>query len=253
MNERDRLKEAEMTVVKGNQLIQKSRFSLSLLEQKALLFLISKIKPNDEPGTVYEFNMRDFCQVCNLNTNNSGTYYMYIKQIMLKIHSSTLELEYSNGDTLITGWFLKARLKKSGIIEVIFDDEITPLLFNLKNLYTSYSLSYVLAMKSKYGIRLYELLKSYNSLMYRQRYTLDELRKRLGCNSYKSYSDFRKFVLEPAMKDINDVSDLIVSFEAIKTGNKVTSIEFLIRYLSYTEQRHRYNERMERLGIEFRL
>lgn len=253
LNERDVLNEIEMTVAKGNQLIQRSRFSLSLLEQKALLFLISKIKPYDEPRTAYEFNMRDFCKVCNIDIKSSGTYYEYVKQMMLKIRSSELVLEYPNGDTLITGWFLKARLKRNGIFEVVFDEELTPYLFNLQNLYTSYSLSYVLAMKSKYGIRLYELLKSYKNIRYRQRYTLDELRDRLGCENYTEYSDFRKYVLQPAMKDINEVSDLQVEFVALKTGRKVSHIEFTISYMDGWENRNRMNERMERLGIDFHL
>ncbi len=34
-------------VVKSNDLIQKSRFNLSLQEQKIILYLISKVKPED--------------------------------------------------------------------------------------------------------------------------------------------------------------------------------------------------------------
>lgn len=41
----------QMFVVKANALIQKSRFSLSLQQQKIVLYLISKIQPNDEEFT----------------------------------------------------------------------------------------------------------------------------------------------------------------------------------------------------------
>ena len=47
-------------VAKDNRMIQNSRFSLSPVENKAVLYLISMIQPDDEPGKLYEFNCKEF-------------------------------------------------------------------------------------------------------------------------------------------------------------------------------------------------
>ena len=48
-------------VIKSNDLIQKSRFHLSLQEQKIILYLISKVKPNDNNFLLAEFDTTEFC------------------------------------------------------------------------------------------------------------------------------------------------------------------------------------------------
>ena len=94
-------------------------------------------------------------------------------------------------------------------------------------------------MKSTYGIRLYELLKSYSNLK-TKRFSLDELRERLDADtaSYKkNYGLFKKYVLEPALKDI-EYSDLRVSYIEIKEGRKVIAVDFVISQdvLAYYER-----------------
>ena len=63
-----------------------------------------------------------------------------------------------------------------------------------------------------------------------KRFTLEELRERLDADtaSYKkNYGLFKKYVLEPALKDI-ETSDLRVSYIEIKEGRKVVAIDFVI-------------------------
>jgi hypothetical protein len=62
----------EKQVVKANDLIQKSRFSLSLLQQKIVLYLISQISTFDTDFKLYEFDIREFCQVCGIDFDNGG-------------------------------------------------------------------------------------------------------------------------------------------------------------------------------------
>lgn len=217
-------------VSKHNDLILKSRFSLTLTELKALLFITSKIKPNDEPFTEYVFSINEFWNVCNFN-NNTGTYYQYISNALKSLREKVITMAISEDEEIITGWFSEAKInKKTGEIVVIFSKWLTPYLFELQSNFTRYSLEYILAMKSKYGIRLYEFLCCIKYKGYKQIVALDELRDSVGCSGkYVKYKDFRKFVLEPALEDINTYSDLEVSFIPVKTGKEVTHIEFLIK------------------------
>lgn len=89
-------------------------------------------------------------------------------------------------------------------------------------------------MKSFYSVRLYELLRSdlFKDELYYFEYSLDFLHQFFSCEEkYKLYSNFKARVLQIAIDEINAKSDIHIQ-EAleIKTGRKVTSIKFCVRF-----------------------
>ena len=56
-------KERNMKVYKADELLQKARFTLTITEQRLILYAITKIKPTDTAFTEYEFNLKDFYSV----------------------------------------------------------------------------------------------------------------------------------------------------------------------------------------------
>ena len=54
--------ERDRYVVKANELIQKSRFNLTLQQQKIVLYLISQIERNDKEFKLYSFSIQQFCK-----------------------------------------------------------------------------------------------------------------------------------------------------------------------------------------------
>ena len=85
------------TVVKSNDLIQKSRFSLSLLQQRILLYLISQITPVDDDFKLYEFSIAEFCKVCGISYN--GRSYNEIKAIIKEIADKSVWITLADGKT----------------------------------------------------------------------------------------------------------------------------------------------------------
>ena len=241
-------KAQSMFVVKGNPLIQSSIQTFSLLQYKVLLYLISKIKPTDNDKTQYVFNIKDFCRVCNLDTTKSRTYIHYVKDIIKDIMSYTIEIKSEDGGSYITHWIQKCRIHPDGNYRIQFDNSLSPFLFRMSEFYTQYRLDNVLPMRSKYGLRLYELLSSYHNMAREYTFALEELRERLDAKKYKTFADFRVNVLEPAMKDINEVSDLKVEYRTVKTGRKITSIVFSFDTVKQDEEVYRRAERQKRLG-----
>ena len=79
------------------------------------------------------------------------------------------------------------------------------------------------------------------------RFSLEEIRLRIDCDKYPNFKDFRVNVLEPAMEDINTYTDIKVKYEAIKTGRKITDIEFIILGENDADMQ-RYYARREELG-----
>lgn len=237
MTQREIVEAQSQFVVMRNELIQKSRYSLSLTEQKLVLYMVSKITPFDEPYKEYIFSYDEFEAVCNLN-RDGGKSKILVVEALKALKSKTLEIRLSEKQRVITSWFNDAVIdEETQEIRIGFSKYLTPYLYNLQTFYTKFCLENTLAMSSKYGIRLYEYLISIRSKGHKQKISLEELRERIGCDKYEKYKDFRVRVLEPALKDINVYTDISVEYKEVKTGRKVTYIEFVI-VASDTAQRH---------------
>ena len=114
-------------------------------------------------------------------------------------------------------------------MEIEFHKHMMPFLLQVagkEEFYTSYSLQYVLPMKCQYAPRLYELLKSYQKNNIRWYFEIDELKKRLNCEKYKRFPDFRRRVLEPSVEEINRYTDIKVAYRTELTGRKTTHVVF---------------------------
>ena len=225
----------EYKVVKSNDLIQKSRFELSLQEQKIIMCLVSKIKPDDKDFEEYEFEIREFCKLCGIDYDN-GKNYKNIKDAIKKLSDKSLWVTLDTGTEVLLRWINEASIsKKSGVIKIRLHNVMKPYLLELRARFTQYGLIYILGMKSQYAVRLYELLKSYE---YKGRWTIeiDKLKRLLFAENYRRYVDFKRKALEIALREINDLSDIYISYEAIKSGRKYTRIDFKIRQKGSREQ-----------------
>ena len=225
-------------VVKANDLIQKSRFDLSTQQQKVVLYLISQIMPSDEDFKLYEFNITDFCKVCGIDSH-SGKNYADLKSAIKEIADKSLWVTLDDGKETLLRWIEKPYIdKKSGIISIKLDKDMKPFLLQLKENYTQYQLLWTLKFKSKYSIRLYELIKSihYNELKeYSRTYELTDLKRLLNAENYKTFQHFKDRVLLPAIDEINKTSDKIINYEFIKSGRTISDIKLNIKTKAATD------------------
>lgn len=217
-------------VIKSNKLIQKSRFSLSILQQKIILYIISQIEPRDQELKIYEFKITDFCRVCGIEAK--GDMYNLLKREIKAISDQSIWIEIEEGNETLVRWIEKPYIdKRSGTIKIKLDDDMKPFLLQLKEKFTSYELIYTLNYKSKYSIRLYEYLKSihYKSLEpYTQTIKIEKFQKILDSN-YSNFKDFHTRVLKPAYNEINKYSDLDFQYELISAGRKVIEIKITVQ------------------------
>lgn len=176
-------------------------------------------------------DIKDFCRVCGIDLSN-GRRYNELKNSIKQIADKSIWIEKENGDETLLRWIEKPTIHKNdGVITIRLDENLKPYLLELKEKYTQYELIYTLKMKSKYSIRLYELLKSrqYNKLRdYTVKYSIDELKKLLDAENYKGFKDFRRRVLDKATEEINLYSDINIELTAIKQGKTITEMEIHI-------------------------
>lgn len=217
------------TVIKANALIQKSRFSLSTQQQKILLYIISQIEPTDDELKNYIFETTEYCRVCGIETQSD--IYQIIREQIKDIADKSVWVELEDGRETLVRWIEKPYIdQNSGKIEIRFDRDMKPYLFQLKERYTQYELIYTLNFKSKYSIRLYEYLKSihFNKRKpYTQTFEIDKFQSLLD-SPYNNFKDFHTRVLKPAQKEINEHSDIIFSYELKSKGRKITEIDITI-------------------------
>lgn len=118
-------------------------------------------------------------------------------------------------------------VENEATVKFMFANAIIPMLVELERNFTSYEIEQVANLQSRYAMRLFECLirfKTSKTLTI----TLGELRFRFGLldTEYKAMGDFKKFVLDLAVKQINTNTDLTVSYEQHKQGRTITGFTF---------------------------
>ncbi|MDH2327779.1 replication initiation protein [Cereibacter sp. SYSU M97828] len=85
------------------------------------------------------------------------------------------------------------------------------------------------ALSSKYALTLYEMVQKRGNLRWRssERFALEALRGVLGVPKGKltSWSNLKLRAIDPAVAEVNALSDFMVAIDPIKTGRSVTHVE----------------------------
>lgn len=225
-------------VAKANIVIRKSRYKHTVQQERILLYAISKIQPNDLPGTEYEFSIEELCALCDIDEQAGGYYYRTIKEDLLKL-AKPFWLTMEDGTEKIVRWIdTSTILPLCGTITVRFNETIQPYLFQLKAHYTQYRLAEVLKYRCPYTIRLHELLISYTtekalietpSKKHYIRLSLGEINKLLSVR-YKTWGELNLNVLIDSIKEINLYNeDMQVTYSRIVEGRKTVGVNFIVQ------------------------
>ncbi|WP_271854298.1 replication initiation protein [Planococcus maritimus] len=218
-------------VTQGNNLIEaRHKKPLTAREQKIILTMVSMIEPTDGDFKDYIISVRDFHEMLGLEGRE---HYTEIKKIVESLMTKVVEIPLEDKGWLMTHWVSTARyVDGSGVIQIRFAPELKPYLLQLKDTFTSYKLNNILSLKSVYAIRLYELMKKWQTVA-EWKCSIDSLRGKLGASnkSYNLYGNFKNKILLPAIKELNEQTDLLIQYKEIKKGRKVDAIEFTIRHV----------------------
>jgi len=213
-------------VIKSNSLIE-GIMDMSHNEHRLTLYLISKINKSDQEFRKQKITVKEFAELIGCEHD----IYTYMKNIAESIVSRKIKILNADGNMLNINWFSYTNyMPKLGSLEIAFNNDLVPFLLNIDVAYTKYFLSNVRYMKSKYSIRIYELLKQYEKIGNRI-IRLDDLRLYLGINvnEYKLYSNFKPKTILIAQRELKKYSDICFDFEEIKESRKIVAIKFLIK------------------------
>lgn len=123
-----------------------------------------------------------------------------------------------------------AYIEKLAAVELIFSPDVAPLITMLEKNFTSYELEQVAVLNSKYSVRLYEIIIAWRSASKTPMIEMDKLRQRLGVldDEYTVTADFKRWVLDKSIQQINKKTNISISYEQYKQGRKIVGFTFTI-------------------------
>ncbi|MGD7646412.1 replication initiation protein, partial [Ralstonia pseudosolanacearum] len=132
-----------------------------------------------------------------------------------------------SGKVRLTRWVQTVEYRESeGMVSLRFGTDMVPYLSQLTEQFTCYALADVAHMDSAHAIRFYELLCQWRDAGERE-VSVEWLREafQLG-DKYPAIKDFKRWVIEPAVKQVNEHSPLWVKWSQRKTGRRVSHLLF---------------------------
>ena len=220
-------------VVKDNALIDAS-FNLSLIEQRLMLLAIVEARevPDLTPNTAIEIAVSDYVHQFKVESNNIYSLIRDAARTLKRREFSYLD-RYKGKEAYTTAnWVNKVTyVDSSGLIVLYLSNEVISLISRLSEQFTKYYLEQVADFKSKYSLRLYELLIKWLNAGRTDKYNIDDIRAKLGVgvNEYATMSNFKTNVIEKAIADINKNTDITVSYDQFKKGRVITDFQFKLK------------------------
>jgi plasmid replication initiation protein len=229
-----------MAKLKKDYLIQKRNVlneiranNMTLQELRFFSIYLSKIhKDKPDETRVVRFPMEDFKAIMELGRIDIN----YMKNVTNSLLCKVVNVPCERGGYIGFQLFKECVVSNDGdgewYVEIDAHDKALPLMFEFKNRYFSYKLWNALRLRSPNQLRMYEILKQYETVGERI-LNLADLRSMMGIgkDEYHLYADFRKWVLVPCQKALAEHTDIKYTFESIRgkgKGGKIQSLKFII-------------------------
>ena len=235
---------------KSNELIE-AKYSLSTNEQRFILSLLSNISTTDEDFKDYQVKISDFADMFDLQASKS--LYERVEKAANSLVDRTIIIDRDNKVKRMSWLSYLEYEKGSGVINLRFDKALKPYLLQLKK-YTQYNLECV-NFKGKYSYRFYEFFKKEafkkngsGEFYFSSKISYIRDRLEIPESDYTRIADFKRWVIEPSVKEIDEKSDVkVVSVDYVKSGRKIESISFICKYKKKEKPLAFYNEKKEPL------
>lgn len=217
-------------VVKDNVLINAATV-LSLTEQRLILLAIIDTRASGAGITASE----PLAVHANRYAAEFGVTRQAAYSALREAASGLFERRFSYQEErkkgvadVVSRWVSQiAYIEEEATVELVFSPAIVPLITSLEKHFTSYQLELVRELTSFYAIRLYELLIAWRGVG-KASFGLEALRGSLGIEptAYQRIGNFKSRVLDIALKQINEKTDLTVQCYQQKSRGKVAGFSF---------------------------
>jgi len=226
-------------VVKDNALINAS-YNLELTEQRLIMLAIINARELGQGITAdskLEIHASDYAKLFNVSLDAS---YKALKEAVNNLFnrqfSYTAEYKRTGKVGVVRSrWVSRIfYVDDLALLEITFAPDVVPLITRLEEHFTKYEAKQVAHLTSKYATRLYEILIAWREVGKTPIFELQQLRKNLGVedNEYQRMHHFKSRVLETAITQINEHTDIKATYEQHKQGRTITGFSFKFKQKS---------------------
>lgn len=220
-------------VVKSNKLIEAS-YRLDLIEQRIILAAIVEARETQQ-GLGDGFITLDAARFAKTFGMEEGSVYGQLKNALDTLFNRFIvvhDIHPETGHERVSKirWISKSSyISGAGLIQLQFGQDMVPYIARLEKEFTVYRLEKIGRMSSAHAVRMYELLVQYLGIGQRE-IDIAWLRGVLQLtNEYAAIKDFKKRVIDVAVEQINQYSDIRIAYTQRKTGRTVSHLIFDIQ------------------------
>jgi len=224
-------------LVKKSNSLTEAYYSLSVVEYRILHMTFSALSEFDTNKDFYKkvrFTIKadDYMQLFNVDR---ATAYQALKDASERLFNRYFSYDEVIDERLGLYERMKARwvqkigyIEKNACVTLYLTPDVLSMVGQLKEKYTYFQLCKMADLSSIHSIRIYEMMMQWRSTKTVPSISIEELRDRLGLSEdeYPRMYDFKKRVLDHAVKVINENTDIILTYEQQKSGRNITGFIF---------------------------
>jgi plasmid replication initiation protein len=222
-------------VVKSNRLVEAS-YRLTLVEQQMVLFAICKAREEKTlitSSTVMTITASEFAVMFGSNETKVYGQLKAAAETLFdrKVIINDTDEKSGRPRRVKTRWVQDvAYIDGTGQIQIAFARKMIPYITRLESSFTKYRLEKVGQLTSAHAVRLYEMMVQRIGMESAPAISIVSLKTSLDLgDEYERTDSFKRSVLDVAIKQINKLTDIKVTYEQVKTGRSITHFKFTIK------------------------
>ena len=231
----------EKAIVQKQNILNEIRSNnLTLQELRFFSIYLSKINPYDKSTRTVTFKLTDFQKIMDFKRLNIEQLKAATDSLLTKL----VHIPKESGGYTTFQLFKECTIDKDSggewYVSIDAHDKSLPLMFDCKDRYFKYELWNALRLKSANQIRMYEILKQYETIGKRE-IKVDDLRELLGIapNEYPRWDRFKDRVIDSCQQALKQFTDICYTYERGKTGTGgkwITIIFYISKNIEYDGQ-----------------
>ena len=227
----------------GNEIIN-AKYNLKNKQVKLWFAIISQIREDDENFCVYRFKAKDLATAIGIAPNRG--YFKEIRTYLnqLRKRDITLQTRFDENEEkekwIDASFISSVEATGDGYIEISIDRKLKNYFFELKKQFTKIGIQEILTYQSSYTQRIYGFIKQYESTGYRKM-KIEDIKSMLMIeDKYKLVADLKRYVLNPAVEEINAKTNFYVEYECNGGRGKNKTTDVIFRF----SKRNTYAEKL---------
>lgn len=226
-----------LQVVKANRLVQAS-YTLSTVEQRIVLLAVVHARESGKgigiKDDLLHISAADYAQAFNVTGQAAR---QALASAVETLFNRRVTIDYFDKDLnqtipLTVRWInAMTYLDDRAMIAIRFNPDIAPEFTRLESNFTAYMLDDIRDLNSAYSIRLYEIAAQWRSAGQTPLIELADFRQKMGLadSEYAGINDLKKRVINLAVKQISDTTDIFLEYEQVKAGRSIKGFIFKIK------------------------